>query len=227
MIDSLDFYNQNAGRYAAVNHGSTDASVDLRAFIERLEPLIVPNRPLRVLDAGSGTGRDTLAMLALGFEVDAFDGSVAMAEQSTLLTGQTTRVMRFEALDLPAEHYDGIWAMASLLHVQRADLPQALIDLGGSLREGGVLFASFKYGTGERVDARDGRAFTDLDEDGVAQLLGGMTGWELMETTLRQPPAHQTNQEPWFSFTVRRVGPVLACEPGRKINSPRAKPFGA
>jgi SAM-dependent methyltransferase len=226
MTKTIDYYDRNAQHYTAVNHTSSAASVDLLAFVDRLEPLRTASRPLRVLDAGSGSGRDTLALLGMGIEVDAFDGSKSMTEQSSRLTGLSTRVMCFEALDLPPEHYDGIWAMASLLHVERDQLPKAIIDLGASLRPEGVLFASFKYGASDRVDTRDGRAFTDFNEDEVTRLLSGMEGWELLATTMREASPNQANQEPWFSFTLQRTGPAPRLLPEMDTVVPPAKSIG-
>lgn len=215
MTTTLDHYNRAAARYSEVNHNLASAGVDRAHFLHYLhaEPDLPQDRPLRLLDAGSGSGRDTLAFAQAGFEVDAFDGSPAMAEVSSRLTGQPTRVMRFDALELPADHYDAIWAMASLLHAPRAELPGVFAELGASLRPGGLLFASFKHGAEERVDDRDGRAFTDLDEAGVEQLLETVAGFELVATASRQPPAEQTNAAPWFSVILRRPGPAPRLAP--------------
>lgn len=214
MTSTLDHYDRTAERYAEVNHGLESAGVDRAHFLAHLRAQGLPaDRPLRLLDAGSGSGRDTLAFQAEGFEVDAFDGSAAMAAVSTRLTGRPTRVMRFEALDLPSDHYDAIWAMASLLHVPRPALAGTLVALGAALRPGGLLFASFKHGNAERVDARDGRMFTDLDEAGVAQLLAATTGFEAVATAHRDPPSGQTNAAPWFSVILRRPGPAPALVP--------------
>lgn len=209
MSATLDHYNRTAARYAEVNHSLPSASVDRDAFLDQLraQPELPEERTLRLLDAGSGSGRDTLCFLAEGFEVDAFDGSAAMAEVSSRHTGRPTRVMCFEDLDLPTGHYDAIWAMASLLHVDRALLPQVIVDLGRSLRPGGLFFSSFKQGQADRVDARDGRVFTDLDADGVRALLTQVEGLELIATSSRAPPPGQINQEPWFSCVLRRPGP--------------------
>ena len=69
---------------------------------------------------------------------------------------------------------DGIWACASLLHVPGAELPDVMQRLCKALKPGGVLYASFKYGTGERE--HHGRRFTDLDEPGLAALLRHVAG---------------------------------------------------
>lgn len=216
MSSTLDHYNRSAARYAEVNHQLEAPQAAAQAFLERVKTVTEPGRRPRILDAGSGTGRDTLAFMHGGADVDAFDGSEAMSDLSSRLTGQTTRVMRFEELDLPLAHYDGIWAMASLLHVDRSNLPGVFSQLGQALRPGGLLYASFKYGTSSRVNPADGRAFTDMDENAIESLLQDVDGFELVSTALSTPPSSQSNQEPWFSCELRRVLPAPRSRPSRK-----------
>lgn len=144
MTKTWDHYNTIAPQYMQINHTLTEPLEELSPFLSLLRATVpASQQTLSLLDAGSGTGRDTLATLKAGCRVDAFDGSTAMAKISSKLTGQATRVMRFEHLGLPVEHYDGVWAMASLLHVQRPDLPGVLAQLGKALRPHGLLYASF------------------------------------------------------------------------------------
>src|SRR2546425_12955168 len=60
-------------------------------------------------------------------------------------------------------------ASASLLHVPQVALPDVLRRFVRALRPNGTLYASFKYGTGERVV--DGRRFTDMTEVELGQVL--------------------------------------------------------
>ncbi|WP_462330101.1 class I SAM-dependent methyltransferase [Thiohalocapsa halophila] len=76
--------------------------------------------------------------------------------------------------------FDGIWACASLLHVPAAELPDAMQRLCRALKPGGVIYASFKYGSGERE--HHGRRFTDLDEPGLSALLRRVPGLAEAET---------------------------------------------
>jgi SAM-dependent methyltransferase len=107
MTSTLDHYNRTAQRYVEVNHELLSVQPELTSFLALLrgQPGYRSGKPLRILDAGSGSGRDTLAFLDQGCLVDAFDGSAAMAEISSRLTAQKTRVMRFEELDLQTDSY--------------------------------------------------------------------------------------------------------------------------
>lgn len=127
-----------------------------------------PEGPARILDAGSGSGRDTRAFRLLGHDVAAFDASPAMVAATQAHAAVPTRLMRFE--EFSWEHpFEGIWACASLLHVAEADLPGVVARLAAHLVPGGALYLSFKRGTGERV--KDGRRFTDMTEETLTALL--------------------------------------------------------
>ncbi len=149
------FYERDADDYAAATMG-LDMSLDYARFIPRVRPGGL------ILDAGSGSGRDTLAFLERGYPVVAFDASAAMAELSSRLTGQPTAVRTFSDIDDPG-CFDGVWASASLLHVSGRKLDDAWDRLVLALAEGGTIYASFKLGEGDRV-AADGRCFHLLTE---------------------------------------------------------------
>lgn len=144
------FYDREADSYAAATEG-LDMSAEYARFLSRVRP------SGRILDAGSGSGRDTLAFLNRGFEVSAFDASPSMAACSSRLTDRTTLVRTFLEVD-ERDCYDGIWASASLVHVLEPELDDAWDRLVQALCAGGTIYASFKLGEGDAVGA-DGRLF--------------------------------------------------------------------
>ncbi len=54
----------------------------------------------------------------------------------------------FLALDLPDEHFDGVFANAVLFHVPQQELPRVLAELRETLKPSGVLFSSNPRGDG-------------------------------------------------------------------------------
>lgn len=162
-----EFYDANAPAFISTTR-DVDMSDVQRRFLAALP--IVNGKSARILDAGSGSGRDALAFRLLGYKVKAFDASAAMVAATREHAGVPVRQMRFE--DFAWEHpFEGIWACASLLHVAEAELPEVINRLAAHLIRGGTLYLSFKLGTGERV--KDGRQFTDMTEDSLATLLDG------------------------------------------------------
>lgn len=77
--------------------------------------------------------------------------------------------IRFEELQFQQE-FDGIWACASLLHVPYEEISGVLKRLREALKEDGILYASFKYGKGMRMDQN--RIFYDYEEALPESLMG-------------------------------------------------------
>ena len=161
---SIEYYNQNAKTF----YDGTLA-VDMRSLYSHFEPFLSESG--LILDAGCGSGRDSLYFLQKGFQVVAIDASSELAQMATQLTGLPVEVCHFDEFH-HASAFDGIWACASLLHVPMAELASVVSHLASLLKTGGLFYCSFKYGEGE--SARDGRTFTNLDERGLAQLIHGL-----------------------------------------------------
>src|SRR5215469_8051738 len=65
-----------------------------------------------ILDAGCGSGRDSLAFLSRGYRVVSIDASSEMVDAATKHTGQQTLLLSFNEIDFTDE-FDGIWACGS------------------------------------------------------------------------------------------------------------------
>lgn len=188
---SLRFYADNAQSYAGRNRASAGRQLD--DFLAR-----VPAGG-RILELGCGSGADTQAMLARGFDVTASDGTPEMAAEAERLLGRPVRIMRFEQLD-EQEVYDGVWANACLLHVPRPDLAGVLERVRRSLKPGGVFYASFKAGTGDGLD-RFGRYYNRPD---AAWLKAAYVsaGWELPTIEERSGGGYDGEPTDWLHVTA-------------------------
>jgi 2-polyprenyl-3-methyl-5-hydroxy-6-metoxy-1,4-benzoquinol methylase len=139
-----------------------DASAVRRRFTDRLPS------GASILDAGCGSGRDARAFADQGFQVAAFDASEAMVALARQYTGLPVRQAWFQDLtDRAAFH--GIWASASLLHVPMREEVNVFQRLERALVPGGVLYASFRLGDGERLDGE--RLFRDHTRSSLGALL--------------------------------------------------------
>ena len=118
VTDTLAWYDQHASAF-----DTQTADVDLGHLYDRFLHHVRPGG--RILDAGCGVGRDTIAFVDRGYEVIAFDASNEMVRRARNYIGSraTVHFMRFEDLVWRAE-FDGIWACASLLHVPSADFAE-------------------------------------------------------------------------------------------------------
>jgi SAM-dependent methyltransferase len=109
----------------------------------------------RVLEIGSGGGRDALELEKRGMSVRRTDISKGFVE---LLRKSGFEADRLDPLtdDLadpqrPGQPYDGIWACACLIHVARDDFGTVLGRLAEATRTGGRLHVSVRKGDGEDV----------------------------------------------------------------------------
>jgi SAM-dependent methyltransferase len=115
-----------------------------------------------------------------------------------------------------AEEFDGIWASASLLHVPRAQLDDAFRQILRAARHGGVIYMSFKHGTGQRE--RDGRLFTDLTPEGLAAFVGEFPEAEILKTWQTGDVRPGRSEERWANALVREFVERANSE-GRRISS--------
>ncbi|OLQ88038.1 SAM-dependent methyltransferase [Vibrio panuliri] len=175
----MSFYNTNAQDFFA---GTVD--VDMSSLYEKFVPLLPSHAS--VLDAGCGSGRDSRYFSQCGFKVDAFDASEELVSLAKLHSAIDVQLCTF--IDYQSTHlYDGIWACASLLHVPKSELPRTFKHLASLLKSGGFFYCSFKYGDDE-VE-RDGRRFSNLNEDALSTLLlcSKLTAKELWLTSDLRP----------------------------------------
>jgi SAM-dependent methyltransferase len=193
---TVHFYDVNASQYA-ISTLDVDMSNIYKRFLKYLKP------GSRILDAGSGSGRDTREFLKRGYIVEAFDGSTSLAAISSKLTGIKTRVLRFEDYNDKAR-FDGIWSCAALLHVPRTGLSNVLTNLIQSLTVDGVLYASFKFGTEEKA-ADDGRYFTDLNEASLRDLLKQVKcKLQVREVWVAKGAGDRYGQITWINTIIQR-----------------------
>ncbi|MFI3272649.1 MAG: methyltransferase domain-containing protein [Pseudomonadota bacterium] len=156
------YYEENAEQYIAgtVNLDVTHLYTD---FLKNISPYG------HILDAGCGSGRDTLYFLQHGYEVSAFDRSSSLVESARLRTGIDVKVLSFEDMDYK-DVFDGIWACASLLHTPLTEIPTIINKLRAALKPNGVLYCSFKQGLEDWTDAK-GRFFVGMTEEKLKALL--------------------------------------------------------
>jgi SAM-dependent methyltransferase len=85
------------------------------SFIDKFVSLL-PGK--RILDLGSGSGRDAMLLQSRGLEVVCLDASEAMVEITTKL-GFESRLANFSELEFPPTSFDGVWAYMSLIHIPK------------------------------------------------------------------------------------------------------------
>ena len=151
---TLSWYRDNAIQYAEETRNSLVLDA-LWEFLSRMK------EGGTILDYGSGSGRDSAYFLDKGFSVDSLDGSAEMKAQAERLFGIKVKLASFLSLE-EKEKYDGIWAQASILHLEEHDLRVALTLIERALKRDGVFYSSFRKG--EEDGYEKGRWYTNMTE---------------------------------------------------------------
>jgi len=194
MTNSIAYYDNNAHLFI---DGTVD--VDMSELYSRFLQHVPSGG--HILDAGCGSGRDTKYFLDQGYQVTAIDGSKKMVAAAAELTGLAVQQLQFD--DMSYQHeFDGIWACASVLHVEKIKMMETIKKLGTALKDQGTLYLSYKYGDSEEV--RKGRHFSNYNEEGFIQLLTDCPQLELLEmwTTVDARPDRQ--DESWLNVLLRK-----------------------
>ena len=92
----------------------------------------------KILDVGSGPGRDGVILKEKGLEVVCLDASEDMVKLSKE-RGLESVVGDFMQLPFSEKTFDGAWAYTSLLHVSKLDIDKAFEEIKRVLKEGGIL----------------------------------------------------------------------------------------
>ena len=194
MDDTLQYYDQHAKAYVDSTR-DVEFSQTQERFLQYLEP------GAWILDFGCGSGRDTKYFLNRGFQVEAVDGSAEFVRIASEYTGINVRRMLFQDLD-EVEHYDGIWACSSILHLPCAELEVVFGKMARALRRRGIVYTSFKYGTEE--GERSGRYFTNMTEAKMAGLLERIPVYDVEEMWVTFDVRPGRGDERWLNMILRK-----------------------
>ena len=106
-------------------------------------------RGASVLDVGCGTGRDLRSLEAYDLDLVGMDLSVEMLNQARLNTSARLYKGDMRALPFADASFDGVWCLASLLHLRKMQAPEALHECTRVLRTHGYLALGLRLGEGE------------------------------------------------------------------------------
>jgi ubiquinone/menaquinone biosynthesis C-methylase UbiE len=102
----------------------------------------------KVLDVGSGPGRDGLILQKAGASVICLDASESMVKLSAS-RGLESVLGDFNALPFDSASFDGIWAYTSLLHVPKTEIGKPIAEIRRVLKPDGVFALGMIEGDAE------------------------------------------------------------------------------
>jgi SAM-dependent methyltransferase len=195
--ETLSYYEQCAEDFRARTRDH-DVSQNIDALLRHIEG----ESPLVILDFGCGPGRDLKTFAGLGHTAIGLEGSASFAAMARADTGCEVWHQDFHRLNLPSEHFDGIFANASLFHVPSQELPRVLQQLHAALKAAGVLFSSNPHGQNEE-GWNHGRYCAYHDLEAWRRYMSG-AGFMEIEHYYR-PTGLPREQQPWLASVWRRA----------------------
>ncbi|MGD2086226.1 MAG: class I SAM-dependent methyltransferase [Candidatus Aminicenantes bacterium] len=211
LFNTLLYYEQNVEEYAEEFDGFDFGGIYLN-FENMVKQSKNKDYPPygSILDAGCGTGRDTAKFIKDGFQVTAFDASPAMVrkcnkEIDDLKRNSDTKIaeiansskcleMTFDEVNFRNE-FTGVWASASLLHIPQYRLESTINKLIKSLKRGGTIYISLKYGK-RAIELRN-RQFYYYKAYIIKKILRKIEGLKVVEIWLTNKNAEEVKR-PWY-----------------------------
>lgn len=192
----LDYYKKNAKDYYELSLKDNLESI----YIKYLNYL---PKNAYILDFGCGSGRDSKYFIERGYKVKAIDGSEELCKLASNYLNQEVICMHFEDLD-DINTYDGIWACSSILHVEKELLPSILTKMINSLKPNGIIYTSFKIGTGSSIT--NGKYYNYIDKTEMIDILNNINkNIKLIDYFETSPTEHQPEQNIiWGNFIIKK-----------------------
>jgi len=109
----------------------------------------------KVLDVGSGSGRDAKYFKEEGLNVTGIDISNGLLEESKKrVKGAKFLKMDMLNMDFKENSFDGVWIVSTLSDVEKKDAPNFLKDCHKILKNKGIIYISVKEGEGEKLEKK-------------------------------------------------------------------------
>jgi SAM-dependent methyltransferase len=160
----------------------------------------------KILDIGCGSGRDAEYFVSKGLDVTGIDLSNRFIEISQDRVPKAKFIkMDMRNINFPVEYFDGIWLMASILHIPKLEVKDTIIKFREVLKTNGIIYISVKLGEGEKFVKRDRykgleKFFAFYTESEMSDLLENC-GFEIIKLSLYKVP----KQDTWIDvFAVKK-----------------------
>ena len=205
--ETLEWYEQNAKTYAQKIADKPDLFL-LERFIKKL--------PVegQILDAGSAGGRDCKIFAQNGFQPTGIDAVKALVEEAKTKNPDIDFIHgNFTSLPFKDNSFDGIWANASLLHLENIeDMKKSLSEFFRVLKKSGIAHISVKKQLGKEKTSNVAQEYSsDFDrffrwftKDELIQLIEE-AGFKIVQFDDDYTPKDGRKNIKWLAALAKKV----------------------
>ena len=148
MVDLVEetilAYEASAEDYFGKNNDMSKVEPEALMFLAMLD---LP--PKKILDVGCGHGRDAKYFSEKGYRVEGIDLSDKLLEKARAQAPKADFYrMDMRKMTFPDETFDGLWSMASLLHLPPEEASSAMKEYHRVLKSSGLMYLSVLEGNG-------------------------------------------------------------------------------
>lgn len=191
---TLEYYEKNAAAFI-----KSTIDVNVSELYRPFEELIIPG--CKILDLGCGSGRDSKYFVEKGYEVVAVDPSLAMCIHTRSLVNIPVYEIKAEEMQFSNE-FNAVWACASLLHIPRDKQKDVLYRIMTALRDEGILYASWKYGTQDRTS--DGKRYVDMNELFFNEVIKEVPEMHIVKMWTTRDVRNEYSTQKWLNILFRK-----------------------
>ncbi len=201
-----DWYDQNASLWSEKRREKSKPSFwdqEYREF-EKLFPkrgkILPPGRVRKVLEIGSGSGREAIEWIRMGYEYHGIDLSRNLIEiaRQTEPKGHYSHTSLYE-LAFPPHTFDAFSSWALLSHIPKERMGVVLAAIRRVVKRGAIGFIAMREGEGEKREEETGRWFSYYTQAEFSKVLEG-GGFEILQMGKRRSRKDLT----WLIFFVKK-----------------------
>jgi ubiquinone/menaquinone biosynthesis C-methylase UbiE len=194
--ETVDYYNQNAAVWAGKRKTTSEPSF-WQAEYEIFKALRPPQG--KVIEIGSGSGREALELCVMGYDYVGVDASSELLKiaKKTNPSGSFFEAVPYR-LPFDPQTFDAVFSWALLPHTPKDRIGEALEEIKRVLKPGAIGFFAMREGEGERQEPGTTRWFSYYQEEEFEKILQahGFT----VEKKAKKPSRPGLT---WLTFFVR------------------------
>ena len=205
--ETLEWYEQNASTYSNKIADKSDLFL-LERFMEKL--------PVegKILDAGSAGGRDCEIFAQKGFQPTGIDAVKSLVKEAKTKNPDIDFVHEsFTNLPFEKNFFDGVWAHASLLHLENIeDVKKALSEFFRVLKTNGIAHIFVKKQLGKEKTSNVSQEYSsDFDrffrwftKDELSQLIEE-AGFKIIQFDDDYTPKDGRKSIKWLAVLAKKI----------------------